>query len=154
MVETKPSVEDTSSNSGLKWYDAEGFYYCMSSSRDWFDEKGEKHTYYTGYVLAPNTGFKIIVDDYSLEHEASEKIRRLANAGYYNIIEDTCDYNGCNISYTMLIPGEDDSGKCFELLIEHTVSQGVEWQQGSGGYINIYDTDGKHAYSYTIYAVK
>ena len=136
-------LQNNSSSSGLTWYDEEGFYYCMTSSRDWYDDAGV-HTYYTGYVLAPNTKFKILVEDYALEHEVTELKKKLANAGYDNIVRD--DSTG---DYCILIQNADEQG-VFDVYVEQLIALAQSQQMAitgiGGGYINILDTNGNHVY--------
>ena len=146
LVETKPEDE----KQGSTWFDEDGFHYTITSSRTFYgDWAGKMVTWYTGYVVAPNTGFRIIIDDEPVGVAITEKSKAVANVGYYTPVKISQDY-GDNIEraeFCMLIENPEDEAKWLQWLEEYI--QAMNWLPGSRGvrWTDIEDSNGNKAYS-------
>lgn len=147
----KEETETTTnqSNSDMVWYDEQGFYYCMSNKR--IGSNGE--LYYTGYIVAPATGFRIEINDYLLEIEGNDFRKNLANAGYYNYVWDPRD-GGTTYNYSLAMLVEYESNMSYEKW-DNYYNQFVAYAQEhgatqtynmSGNGSNIYDSNGNMVY--------
>lgn len=148
-TDTESTSSQSSSSSGNTWYDDEGFYYCITSSRDLYDYDGVKHTYYTGYAIAPNTGFKILIEDDYIEREVRPIIKQLANAGY-----DVPMYDAESGNY-YIIMADGESDEAFERYADYMDAYAEQFggytESIGGGYCNIMDTNGNYAYLISAY---
>lgn len=146
LVETKPEEEKQDST----WFDEDGFHYTITSSRTFYaDWAGKMVTWYTGYAVAPNTGFSIIIDDEPVTIAVNEKSKAVANAGYYEPVKISIDY-GDNIEraeFCMLIENPEDEVKWFQWLEEYI--QAMNWLPGSRGidWAEIEDNNGNKVYT-------
>ena len=148
-TDTESTSSQASSSSGNTWYDDEGFYYCITSTWDWYDEAGVKQTYYTGYAIAPNTGFKILIEDNFIEREVRPIIKLLANAGYDVPMYDAESGN----YYIIMADGESDEAfeRYADYMDAYAEQLGGHTESIGGGYCNIMDTNGNYAYLISAY---
>lgn len=150
LVETKTEEE----KQDLTWYDEDGFYYNMTSSRTFYaDWAGKMVTWYTGYVVAPNTGFRIIVDDEYLFVAVTEKGKAVANAGYYTPVKVPID-DGGNVEkaeFCMLIENPEEVDKWTQWLQEYI--REMDWIPSNTPreWAEIEDSNGNKAYTISVW---